>query len=285
MYASPEQLRGDTVDLRSDIYSLGATLYELLTGRRPFVADDLMTLLMQVANDAPTPPHAIDGAIPRGLSNIILRCMAKRPEQRFAGYAALAAALAPYGTVAPTPATVGRRLLAGVIDNAVLATMQQALFLTVMLPADGPPPRLLWILALLAPPLLYYGVSEGLWARSPGKALCGLGVVDPRPTGARRARVGPRRAVPGGLAGHRHGVHVGVAQGDGADAPRPVLAAGPRLRRLPPLPRRGVHHRQTPERVCRPARPGERHPRRRDGGAPGVGTPYSHSGSGRNRTG
>ena len=195
MYASPEQLRGEVVDLRSDIYSLGATLYELLTGRRPFVADDLMALLMQVAKTTPTTPHAIDGAIPRRLSDIILRCMAKRPEQRFADYAALAAALAPYGIGASTPATVGRRLLAGVIDNVVLGTMQQALFLTVMLPADGPPPRLLWILGLMAPPLLYYGLSEGWWARSPGKALCGLAVVDARNRPVRAGRAWVRAAL------------------------------------------------------------------------------------------
>src|SRR4051812_27663803 len=129
MYASPEQLRGETVDVRSDIYSLGATLYELLTVQRPFAADDLMALLMQVARTTPMPPHAIEGAIPRGLSEIVLRCMAKRPEQRFDGYAALAAALAPYGTAAPRAATVGRRLLAGVIDNVVLGIGQRALFL------------------------------------------------------------------------------------------------------------------------------------------------------------
>ncbi len=64
MYASPEQLRGETVDVRSDLYSLGATLYELVTGRRPFDADDLMTLLMRVASDLPAAPHVVDARDP-----------------------------------------------------------------------------------------------------------------------------------------------------------------------------------------------------------------------------
>ena len=75
-YASPEQLRGATLDARADIYSLGATLYELVTGHRPFIAPDLMSLLMAVANDAPAPPHQIVPTTPRGLSRVILRCLA-----------------------------------------------------------------------------------------------------------------------------------------------------------------------------------------------------------------
>jgi uncharacterized RDD family membrane protein YckC len=179
MYASPEQLRGEDLDVRSDIYSLGATLYELVTGRRPFDADDLMTLLMRVANDAPAAPHAIDRAIPRGLSDVVLRCLAKRPEHRFPDYAALATALAPFGATAPTPATLGRRLLAGLFDNVAIGLVQQTLMLTILMQTDRPPaPRPLWILIPIAPTLLYYGLSEAVWARSPGKALCALTVVD-----------------------------------------------------------------------------------------------------------
>lgn len=66
-YASPEQLRGAALDVRADIYSVGATLYELLTGRRPFERADLMALLMAVANDPPTPPHIAVPAVTNGL--------------------------------------------------------------------------------------------------------------------------------------------------------------------------------------------------------------------------
>jgi serine/threonine protein kinase len=119
-YASPEQLRGAALDLRADIYSLGATLYELLTGRRPLERPDLMSLLMAVANDAPEPPHVMAPGVPPGLSQVVLRCLAKRPESRYASYDALAAALEPYASAAPTPAMVGRRFVAGIIDHLLL---------------------------------------------------------------------------------------------------------------------------------------------------------------------
>ena len=67
-YASPEQLRGDEVDTRTDIYGVGATLYELVTGHPPFDKPDLMSLLMAVANEEPRASHQVDRTIPRGLS-------------------------------------------------------------------------------------------------------------------------------------------------------------------------------------------------------------------------
>ena len=182
MYASPEQLRGDAVDVRSNIYSLGATLYELVTGRRPFDADDLMTLLMRVASEMPAAPHVADPTIPKGLSDVILRCLAKRPEQRFASHEALATALVPYGSAAPTPATLGRRLLAGAIDGVVVSTISLVMLLAVTLPVlqAVPMPMLLRLAIVNLPMVLYFGATESRWSRSPGKAICRLTVVDTR---------------------------------------------------------------------------------------------------------
>ena len=186
-YASPEQLRGAALDVRADIYSLGATLYELLTGVRPFTGSDLMALLMAVANDTPKPPHAIVPTIPAGLSRVVLRCLAKQPGDRYASYDALAAALEPYTSAAATPATLGRRLVAGGLDQMALSLLAMPILLS-LLPLEEfmSRPVVGWhTVASYLPVVLYYGGLESLFAATPGKALFGLTVVD---AGGRPAR-------------------------------------------------------------------------------------------------
>jgi len=82
-YMSPEQVRGGTVDARSDLYSFGVTLYELVTGRRPFQSDTSFTVLNAQLNETPTPPIQVNPALPPALNSIILCAMAKEPTDRF----------------------------------------------------------------------------------------------------------------------------------------------------------------------------------------------------------
>jgi serine/threonine-protein kinase len=82
-YMSPEQVRGGTIDARSDIYSFGVTLYEMLTGRKPFQADTSFSVLNAQLNEAPTPPVQINPDLPPELNNIVLRAMVKHPAGRF----------------------------------------------------------------------------------------------------------------------------------------------------------------------------------------------------------
>jgi eukaryotic-like serine/threonine-protein kinase len=82
-YMSPEQVRGGGVDARSDIYSYGVTLYEMLTGRKPFQAETSYSVLNAQLNEAPTPPAMVNPSLPPELNNIVLRAMVKAPEGRF----------------------------------------------------------------------------------------------------------------------------------------------------------------------------------------------------------
>ena len=82
-YMSPEQGQGTRVDGRSDIYSLGIMLYQMLTGRVPFSASTPMATLYQVVNQAPVSPRQVNPNIPPYLEGIILKAIAKRPEDRF----------------------------------------------------------------------------------------------------------------------------------------------------------------------------------------------------------
>ncbi len=80
-YFSPEQARGDAVDPRSDLYSLGCVLYELVVGRPPFSGDSPVAIAYKQVHESPVPPRQINPAVPPALEAIILKCLAKEPGQ------------------------------------------------------------------------------------------------------------------------------------------------------------------------------------------------------------
>lgn len=82
-YSSPEQARGDPVDGRSDIYSLGIVLYQMLTGQVPFVGETTRAILQQQQTATPVLPSQQRSDMPRGLEPILMRCLEKKPEKRY----------------------------------------------------------------------------------------------------------------------------------------------------------------------------------------------------------
>jgi tRNA A-37 threonylcarbamoyl transferase component Bud32 len=99
-YASPEQISGDPVDGRSDLFSCGVVLYRLLTGSPPFDGPSEIAVMRAVLHDEPPAPSTLNPALPRALDAIVLRALAKRPEARWPDAGAFAAALAPFGAPA-----------------------------------------------------------------------------------------------------------------------------------------------------------------------------------------
>jgi uncharacterized RDD family membrane protein YckC len=193
-FASPEQLRGAPLDVRSDIYSVGATLYYLLSGCPPFQDANIVPLIERVLHQKPAGLRSVRRDVPRVLDRIILQCLAKSPAERPQSYAHLTRQLLPYGSASRTPAPPGLRVLAVALDTLfvravggalplfVLAQQQQRVFAS----------RLEWFAFLIAHLVLvlaYFGVTEGVWSASPGKMIVGLRVVSTgrQPIGLKRS--------------------------------------------------------------------------------------------------
>src|SRR5580704_2313884 len=82
-YMSPEQVKGRPVDGRSDIFSLGVVLYELLTNEKPFPGQSITTVIYKIVNEEPIPPRQLNPAVHPGLSEIVMRALSKEPETRY----------------------------------------------------------------------------------------------------------------------------------------------------------------------------------------------------------
>ena len=184
-YASPEQLRGDSLDVRADLYSVGATLFTLLTNRAPFEGDNAVQVVANAVNKKPTPLTEVREDVPPGLERVVARCLAKAPDGRYADYTALRNALLPFSSKEPAPASVKIRVSVGWIDYLIAFLVP---YVVLMLSVGGEAliveplvERTLYsaryYLVLFSVGFLYFSMAEGIWGAGVGKRLKGLRVV------------------------------------------------------------------------------------------------------------
>lgn len=225
-YMAPEQLRGEEVDGRADVYALGAVLFELISGRVPFDADSDYKLMMMQLHDAPPRASGAVAGVPSAIDRIIARAMAKDPADRFQTAGAFRDALMEAVRSAPATGTHRASLLAGVLDRLrvtsaagdpplhrdwrtwVTGVMVVAAGVLVLGGGDGggqdappPPPPASQESATVPPPVSYPRI-DGASDRPTGPS------VNPVPPPASRERATPpppppastprQRATPGG---------------------------------------------------------------------------------------
>lgn len=162
-YMAPEQARGETVDHRADMYALGVTLYELITGTRPFTSDDVASLLSQHLEDTPLPPRTLRPDLSPRIDALVLRLLAKSPGDRYATYAELREAVESARHRRAPDAPLASRALAALIDLAVLSplfNLGKLIHLEVVLLAVA------------------WGAIEAIWGTTIGKKLFALRTVD-----------------------------------------------------------------------------------------------------------
>jgi serine/threonine-protein kinase len=214
-YLAPEQLQGGHVDARTDIYALGAVMYELLTGRKAFDGDTIGQIHTAVLSNHPAPIHDLCPDVSRSLSAIAQRAMARQREDRYANAADMAHALRLWGQ-----------------KHAAEAALREA-----AAPSASPRPRAskpyLRMLSALAALLLIGGAWLGLSAQ-PGErpAVPSVNSPPPAPTPATAAparpvpvAVNPETAIP--VDPPTAAAAAPPADADAATASPPVLAAAP----------------------------------------------------------
>ncbi len=139
-YLSPEQARGEVVDARSDLYSTGCVLYELLTGRPPFTGDSPVSVAYQHVSENPLPPSQVDPAVPPALDALVLKSLAKSPDDRYQTAADFRSdverAIAGMPVTTAVPPLVGGAVVGGVAGAAFGAT---AADMTQRFPTTGAP--------------------------------------------------------------------------------------------------------------------------------------------------
>ena len=182
LFASPEQIKGEVLDVRSDIYSVCATFYFLLTGQAPFAGSSSTTLVAKIVSEDPIPVRKLNPQVPVLLEHVIMRGLARDRGARYQSVIELRQALEPFLLGRASFAAWGRRLTAYVVDFSITGMLVYVLAMMFFPVAYQQQfvDRLSIVnyVLLLVPVLCYWFGFEFLGKVSPGKWLLSLQIVD-----------------------------------------------------------------------------------------------------------
>jgi serine/threonine protein kinase len=120
-YMSPEQVKGRAVDGRSDIFSLGVMLYEMVAGEKPFPGQNITTVIYKIVNEEPVPPKQVNPTVHPGISAVVMRALAKDPDTRYQSCREMLEDLRNYRALSPTPGNPQSTMAMG--SNVVNSTV------------------------------------------------------------------------------------------------------------------------------------------------------------------
>ncbi|GAA4484853.1 Stk1 family PASTA domain-containing Ser/Thr kinase [Rhodococcus olei] len=187
-YLSPEQARGEQVDARSDVYSLGCVLFEILTGEPPFKGDSPVAVAYQHVREDPAVPSSVNPDIPRELDSVILKAMSKNPANRYQSAAEMRGDLVRVlGGQRPAAPMVmsdeDRTTILGAVDNSGYAATPAATPTPAAAPGAGTPEpnsrrTLKWALLAIGALVVIGIIGAFLWSLGPGSKAAQVTVPD-----------------------------------------------------------------------------------------------------------
>jgi hypothetical protein len=128
VFSSPEQLLGETLDVRSDIYAVGVTFYYLLTGQLPYSSGSMMQVVAAVLNGAPTPLQSLRSDLPQQVIDVVMKSIARKTADRYQTYDEFRTAMKALRAPDVEPATLWDRARAGIVDLALVGFITWVLF-------------------------------------------------------------------------------------------------------------------------------------------------------------
>jgi hypothetical protein len=183
VFSSPEQLLGESLDVRSDIYAVGVTFYSLLTGKLPYQIGSMMQVVASVLNGVPSPITNFRQDVPQAVIDVVMKAMARKADDRYQNYAEFRSAVAALRLETLLPATLWDRFRAAAVDwvvNAALVSIVSILFLSGAFSiVNGRASDWRQVVVSVVATLLVVGIPEALRGQSIGKWLVGIRVTGP----------------------------------------------------------------------------------------------------------